>query len=65
MRHVFLVLSIVVLAMGAYLKLFYDVPDGQETINFFVSGVLLIVGVSSLLVNVFWKTPRTAPRDSE
>jgi hypothetical protein len=65
MRLVFLVLSLVVLCAGLYLKLVYDVPDGQETINFFTSGFLMIVGVSSLLTNLLWKAPRPSPRDEE
>ncbi len=65
MRLVFLVLSLVVLIAGLYLKFVYDVPDGQESINLFVSGFLMIVGTSSLLVNLLWKTPRTSPRDEE
>jgi hypothetical protein len=65
MRLVFLVLSLVVLCAGLYLKLVYAVPDGQETINFFTSGFLMIVGTSGLLVNLLWKTPRPSPRDEE
>lgn len=65
MRPVFLVLSLVVLIAGLYLKFVYDVPDGQETINFVVSGFLMIVGASGLLVNLLWKTPRPSRRDEE
>ena len=56
MKQVFLFLSLVVISVGAYLKFFYDVPDSQEQINFFVSWFLIIVGISSLLINLFWKT---------
>jgi hypothetical protein len=55
-KQVFLFLSLVVISVGAYLKFFYDVPDSQEQINFFVSWFLIIVGISSLLINLFWKT---------
>jgi hypothetical protein len=65
MRLVFLGLSLVVLCAGLYLMFVHDVPDGQETINFFTSGFLMIVGVSSLLVNLLWKAPRPSPRDEE
>jgi len=37
---------------------FYDVPDVQANINFFTSWFLVIVGVASLLVNLFWKSKR-------
>jgi hypothetical protein len=47
---------LLVIAAGAYLKFIYDVPDNQEQINFFVSWFLIIVGISSLLINLFWKT---------
>lgn len=54
MRQIFLFVSLAVIGFGLYLKFFYDTPDEQITINFFVSGFLLIVGTSSLLVNLFW-----------
>jgi hypothetical protein len=65
MRITFLVLSLVVLVIGFYLKFVYDVPDGQEAINSFTSGFLMIVGISSLLINALWKKPRPPLRDQE
>jgi len=56
MKQVFLFISIVVIGAGLYLKFLYDVPDDQEQINFFVAWFLLIVGVSSLLINLCWGT---------
>jgi len=58
MRYVSLFLSLFVLGVGVYLKFLYDVPDNQESINFFASRFLIIVGVSTLLINLFWKVPR-------
>jgi uncharacterized membrane protein len=58
MRRALAIVSLAVLAAGAYLALLYDVPDSQERINFFVSWFLIIVGVGSLLANLFWTSPR-------
>lgn len=54
MRPIFLFISLAVIGFGLYLNLFYDVPDSEEKINFFTSWFLMIIGVSSLLVNLFW-----------
>ena len=65
MRQVFLFVSLAVVGFGAYLKFLYDVPDSQEAINSFVSGFLIIIGIASLLVNLFWKSPSSpkGPRE--
>jgi len=63
MRQIFLFVSLAVIGFGLYLKFFYDTPDEQIIINFFVSGFLIIVGISSLLVNLFW-SPRKKQRSS-
>jgi hypothetical protein len=54
MRQIFIFISLSIVCLGLYLKIFYDVPDSQETINFFVSWFFIIIGVGSLLVNIFW-----------
>ncbi len=58
MRQIFLFISLAVLGFGLYLRFFYDVPDSQTQINFFVSYFLIIVGISSLLMNLFWSNPK-------
>jgi hypothetical protein len=58
MRQIFLFVSLAVIGFGLYLKFFYDTPDEQITINFFVSWFLIIVGASSLLMNVAWSTSK-------
>ena len=58
MKQIFLFISLIVIGIGAYLKFFYDVPDSQEAINFFVSWFLIVVGIASLLINLFWKTSK-------
>jgi len=63
MRSLFLFLSLALLGIGLYFKYLYDVPDAQETINFFTGWFFIIVGVGSLLMNLFWtnkKPPRNA-----
>jgi ABC-type Mn2+/Zn2+ transport system permease subunit len=54
MRQASLFISLAIIGLGLYLKFFYDVPDSQETINFFTSWFFIIVGISSLLINLFW-----------
>lgn len=54
MRQIFFFIALAVLGFGLYVKFFYDVPDNQATINFFVSGFLIIIGIASILMNVFW-----------
>lgn len=58
MKQIFLFISIAIICIGLYLKLFYDVPDAQEQINFFVSWFLIIVGAGSLLINLFWSNKK-------
>jgi len=58
MRQVFLFVSLAILCFGLYLRLFYDVPDSQEKINFFVSWFFMIIGISSLLINLLWDTKK-------
>ncbi len=58
MRQIFLFVSLAVLGFGIYLKYFYDVPDAQIQINFFVSWFLIIVGGASILMNLFWNSSK-------
>ncbi len=58
MKQIFLFVSLAIIGFGLYLKFFYDVPDEQITINFFVSWFLIIVGTSSLLTNLFWSSKK-------
>jgi hypothetical protein len=57
MKQILLFISLAVIGAGLYFKFLYDVPDSQENINYFVSWFLIIVGLASLLVNLFWKAP--------
>ena len=65
MRQIFLFVSVAVMGFGLYLKFFYDTPDEQITINFFVSWFLIIVGAASLLMNVAWTTSKERKNKEE
>lgn len=65
MKQVFLFISLVIVGAGIYLKFFYDVPDNREVINFFVSWFLIIIGISSMLINLFWKTQNSRRTNRE
>jgi hypothetical protein len=62
MKQILFFISLAVIGAGLYFKYLYDVPDSQEAINFFVSWFLIIVGLASLLINLFWKTPKPPHR---
>ncbi len=57
MKNIFYFISLTLLGFGLYLKYFYDVPDVQETVNFFSSWFFIIIGVASFLINIFWSQP--------
>ena len=59
MKTIFLIISLGVIGLGLYLKVFSDVQDSQETINTFVSWFLIICGISSALINLLWTRKRT------
>lgn len=54
MRQLFLLISFALLGFGLYLNLLYDVPDSQERINFYVSWFCIIIGISTILMNLLW-----------
>ena len=58
MKQIFLFVSLAVIGFGLYLKFFYDVPDEQIATNFFVGWFLIIVGASSLLMNLLWSAKK-------
>ncbi|MCX6843987.1 MAG: hypothetical protein NTX53_17120 [candidate division WOR-3 bacterium] len=54
MRQVFFFVALALVGFGLFLKLFYDVPDAQETVNFFTSWFFIIVGAAAALIVLFW-----------
>ena len=41
---------------GLYFKFLYDVPDGQEETNKFVSWFLVVIGIVGITVAGMWKS---------
>lgn len=41
---------------GLYFKFLYDVPDGQEATNNWVSWLLVVSGIIGLMVTGLWKS---------
>lgn len=58
MKQIFIFISLALLGFGLYLRFFYDTPDEQIAINFFVSWFLIIVSTSSILINLFWSAKK-------
>ena len=58
MRQIFFFIALALVGFGVFLKVFYDVPDAQETVNFFTSWFFIIVGAASALIVVFWSRHR-------
>lgn len=56
MKYVVTVFSAVLIFGGLYFKFLYDVPDGAETTNTWVSWILVIFGVIGIMVSLMWKT---------
>jgi len=65
MRQILYIISFVLLGLGVYLKFLYDVPDADEKINFFTSWFLIIIGISSLLMNLFWTSSKKTDKHHE
>ncbi len=65
MKPIFSIISVILIGAGLYLKFLYDVPDVEETTNFFVSGFLIIIGIAGLLISVFWSHPPSTPQSHD
>ena len=40
---------------GLYFKFLYDVPDGEEITNMWISWLLVVFGIIGLMTTVLWK----------
>ena len=56
MKYLVTVFSAILIFGGLYFKFLYDVPDGEETTNTWVSWMLVIFGVIGIMVSLMWKT---------
>jgi hypothetical protein len=54
-KYLVILLSIVLIFGGLYFKFMYDVPDGEEVANMWVSWFLIIFGVIGILISTIWK----------
>jgi hypothetical protein len=55
-RYLIAALSLVLIFGGLYFKFLYDVPDGEEAINAWVSWLLVVFGIVGITVSALWKT---------
>jgi uncharacterized membrane protein YqhA len=66
-KYLALILSVILILGGLYFKFLYDVPDGQEQTNMWVSLALVVLGVSGMAVGWLWrkKNPLEVQKDLE
>jgi hypothetical protein len=55
-RYLIAALSLILIFGGMYFKFLYDVPDGEEATNAWVSWLLVVFGIVGIMVSVLWKT---------
>ncbi len=54
-KYLIVILSILLIVGGLYFKFLYDVPDGQDKTNSFVSWILVIIGIIGIMISALWK----------
>jgi len=54
-KYLITVLAAILIFGGLYFKFLYDVPDGEEITNMWVSWFLIIFGVIGITVSALWK----------
>ncbi len=54
-KYLIVILSILLIVGGMYFKFLYDVPDGQDKTNSFVSWILVIIGIIGIMISALWK----------
>ena len=54
-KYLIVILSILLIVGGLYFKFLYDVPDGQDKTNAFVSWFLVVIGIIGIMVSALWK----------
>ncbi|OLC25434.1 MAG: hypothetical protein AUH71_01055 [Thaumarchaeota archaeon 13_1_40CM_4_48_7] len=55
-RYLVAILSLLLIFGGVYFKTLYDVPDGQERLNAWVSWVLVVFGIVGIMISALWKS---------
>ena len=66
-KYLILILSVILIFGGLYFKFLYDVPDGEEQTNMWVSLALVVLGVSGMALSSLWrkKNPLEVQNDLE
>lgn len=54
-KYLIMILSAILIFGGLYFKFLYDVPDGQDLTNMWVSWTLVVLGVSGIIISSIWK----------
>src|SRR5437870_4539312 len=54
-KYLIMILSAILIFGGLYFKFLYDVPDGQDLTNMWVSWTLVVFGVSGIIASSLWK----------
>ncbi len=54
-KYLIVILSAVLIFGGLYFKFLYDVPDGQDLTNTWVSWSLVALGIGGIMVGLLWK----------
>jgi len=55
-KYLIVVFLIILIFGGLYFKFLYDVPDGEEGINNWVSWLLVVSGTIGLMITGLWKS---------
>jgi hypothetical protein len=55
-KYLIVVFLTILIFGGLYFKFLYDVPDGEEIINNWVSWLLVVSGTLGLMITGLWKT---------
>ena len=55
-RYLIVIFLIILVFGGLYFKFLYDVPDGEEGINNWVSRLLVVSGTIGLMITGLWKS---------
>ena len=54
-KYLIIVFLAILIFGGLYFKFLYDVPDGEEVINNWVSWLLVVSGTTGLMITGLWK----------
>lgn len=64
-KYLIAVLAAILIFGGLYFKFLYDVPDGEEITNMWVSWFLIIFGVVGITASALWKKRNPLEVDSD